>query len=122
MENKKNKRGSSLSQTVVQIILVAFILAMFIFVHADKINSRGVRQQVLEKEIALLIDSAVPGMSFGVFKSNANGIIGSVEVRGGSVFVSVDGFSSLNGYPYFSMYSVSVSEEIDKFVVRVTNE
>jgi hypothetical protein len=119
MENKKNKKGSVLNQMIVQIILIALILAMFLLSTAGKINGRGVRQQVLEKEIALLIDSAVPGMSFEISKLNANGIINSVELKRGRVFVSVDGLGPLNGYPYFSAHSVTVSNEENKFMVKV---
>lgn len=120
MENKKNKRGSILNQVVIQIILIAVIFALFFLATADKINGRGICQQVIEKEIALLIDSAVPGMSFEISKLNANGIVRDVEIKKGRVFVSVDGLGQLSGYPYFSTYSVSVSEESDKFVVSVT--
>lgn len=119
MENKKNKRGSILEQSVIQIILIVIVFALFLLATADKINNRGIRQQVIEKEIALLVDSAVPGMSFEVFKLNANGIVRDVEIRRGRVFVSVDGLGKLNGYPYFSAYSVSVFEESDKFVVSI---
>ena len=119
MENIKNKRGSIGKQIIIQIILIVFIFVMFLLVTADKINSRGTRQEVLEKEVALLIDSAVPGMSFEIPKLNVNGMVEKVELRNGNVFVSVDGLAALEGYPYFSRYSVSVSGEPNKFVVRV---
>ena len=119
MENKKSKKGSILNNVIIQIILVVIILAMFLMVTGDKVNARGVRQQVLEKEIALLIDSAVPGMSFEIFKLNVNGLVEKVELKNGNVFIAVDGLSSLKGHPYFSKYTVSVFEESDKFVVRI---
>ncbi|MCK5449794.1 hypothetical protein KAI32_02930 [Candidatus Pacearchaeota archaeon] len=115
----KNKRGGLLQQTIVHIVLVGLIFALFLFATADKINSRGVRQQVLEKQVALLIDSAVPGMSFVIEKNNLNGLVQRVEVRDGKVFVMVEGLSSFKGYPYFSKYSVSVREEDNKFVVSI---
>ena len=118
-KNKMNKRGSLLNQIVVQIILVVVILSLFVAVTGNRVNSSGVRQQVLEKEIALLINSAVPGMSFEIYELNVNGLIRSVEVRDGRIFISVDGFSSLYGYPYFSKYDVSVVEESNKFVVKI---
>ncbi len=118
-KNKMNKRGSILNKVIVQIILIVFILGMFLWVTADRINNRGVRQQVLEKEIALLVDSAVSGMSFEIYKLNVNGIVNNIEAKNGNIFVSVDGLSSLKGYSYFSKYDVSVIEEPNKFVVKV---
>lgn len=115
----ENKKGSILNQVIIQIILIVLILGMFVSVTGGRINNRGVRQQVLEKEMALLIDSAVPGMSFEIFKLNVNGLVGNVEVGNGNIFISVDGFSSLKGYPYFSKYDVNVVEELNKFVVTI---
>jgi len=115
----ENKRGSMLNQTIVHIILVGIIFAIFFMAVAGQVNGRGVKQQVLEKQLALLIDSAEPGMSFGISKINVNGLVSSVEISQGRVFISVEGFSSLDGYPYFSKYGVSVRDEGDKFVVSV---
>jgi hypothetical protein len=66
-----------------------------------------------------MIDSAVPGMEFVIKRKNAGGFVHSVELREGSIFVGIDDFRSLKGYPYFSRYSVSVREEGNKFVVSV---
>jgi len=114
-----DKRGELLNQVIIHIILIVFIFGAFLMGNAEKINARGVRQQVLEKEMALLIDSAVPGMSFEIFKLNAYGLVEGVRLKGGRIFVKVDGLDSLKGYPYFSRYSVSVSEKPDKFVVKI---
>ncbi|MDH3353461.1 MAG: hypothetical protein OEL87_03370, partial [Nanoarchaeota archaeon] len=84
-----------------------------------KINGRDVKQQVLEKQFALLVDSAEPGMSFEVKKANINGYISGVDIKDGRIFITVDGFASIDGYPYFSRYSVSSEEFDDKFVVSV---
>ena len=115
----KNKNAELTNQVIVQIILVALIFALFVMATAGKINARGVKQQVLEKQTALLIDSAVSGMSFEIDKINVNGLVSSVEIRDGRVHVVVDGLASSSGYPYFSRYSVDIKEEIDKFVVVV---
>ena len=100
-------------------ILIGIILALFLFATAGKINARGVKQQVLEKEIALLIDVAVPGMSFEIEKNNLDGFVSGVEIKDGRVFVEVAGLNSFEGYPYLSRYEVGVVEEDDKFVVSV---
>jgi hypothetical protein len=114
-----NKKGELLNQMIIQIILVVLVFAVFLMVTADKVNARGVRQQVVERELALLIDSAVPGMSFAVWKANMNGIINDVQIRDGRVFVALEGLNALKGYGFFSRYYVNVVEEDDKFVVSV---
>ena len=114
-----NKRGGILNQVIIHILLVGLIFAIFFMATAGKVNARGVKQQVLEREVALLIDAGVPGMSFGIRKINLNGAVSKVELREGRVFVSVAGLAGFEGYPYFSRYSVSVVEEEDKFLVEI---
>ncbi|MEA3248567.1 MAG: hypothetical protein U9Q73_02565 [Nanoarchaeota archaeon] len=118
----KNKHGGLLHQTIIHLVLVGLILALFLLATAGKINARGVKQQVLEKQIALWIDVAVPGMSFEIEKNNINGIVQKVEVKEGKIFIMVEGLGSFKGYPYFSRYSVSVREEENKFVVSIRDE
>ncbi len=113
------KKGSILNNSVINIILVAIIFAVFLLAVSGRVNSRDVHQQVLEKQLALLIDSADVGMSFGVTKVNLKGLVDNIEVHDGRVFAKVDGFPSFKGYPYFSRHSVSVSDEGDKFVVYI---
>lgn len=113
------KRGEILNQAVIQLILIGLIFALFIFATAGKVDSRGMKQQVLERQIALLIDSAVPGMSFEIAREHFDGTIQSIEIRDRKVFVGVAGLASFEGYPYFSRYSVKVVGEEDKFVVSV---
>lgn len=113
------KKGEVLNQVVVHIILVGLIFAIFIYATAGRINGRGVKQQVLEKEIALLIDAAEPGMEFGVQKTMINGRINNIEVKEGKVFVSVENLGSFKGYPHFSKHPISVRSEGNKFIIRV---
>jgi hypothetical protein len=113
------KKAEVLNQVVIHIILVTLIFALFFMASAGKINARDVKQQVNEKQIALLIDSAVSGMSFEIKKNNENGIISKIEIKEGRVFVVVSGFASRQGYPYFSKYSVTVKEETDRFIIFV---
>jgi len=118
-EKGRGKKGSILNEMIVQVILITLVLAVFLFAVAGKVNGRDVKQQVLEKQLALLIDSAEAGMSFEVSRVNANGFVESVEFLDGRVYVGVDGFRSVSGYPYFSKYSVGVEEGDDKFIVNV---
>lgn len=115
----KNKRASVLHQWIIHIILIGLIFAIFLMATAERANGRGVKQQVLEKQIALLIDSAGAGMEFEIGKININGLVENVEVRDGKVFVTVDGLISVKGYSYFSKYSVDVRDDGDKFVVSI---
>ena len=113
------KRGSILNEVILHVILIALVMAVFLFATAGRVNGRDVKQQVLEKQIALLIDSAEAGMSFEISKMNVNGFVEDVDIRDGRVFVGIDGFRSVKGYPYFSKYSVDVERMEDKFIVRV---
>lgn len=115
----KNKQASLLYQAIIHIILIGLIFAIFLMATAERANGRGVKQQVLEKQIALLIDSAETGMDFEIRKMNINGLVENVRIKDGKVFVKVIGLPSVRGYPYFSKYSVSVRNEEDKFVVSV---
>lgn len=115
----KNKRASVLHQWIIHIILIGLIFAIFLMATAERANGRGVKQQVLEKQTALLIDSAEAGMSFEIKKMNINGLVDNIEVRDGKIFIKVDGLGSSKGYPYFSKHSVSVADDGDKFVVSV---
>ena len=115
----KNKRGSLLQETIIHIILIGIILVIFLMATAERANGRDVKQQVLEKQIALLIDSAEIGMTFEIKKMNINGIVENIEINNGKVFVKVDGLISDKGYPYFSKYSIDAYEDGDKFVVSI---
>ena len=115
----RSKRANILNQVVIHIILVGIIFAIFFMGVAGQVNGRDVKQQVLEKQFALLIDSAEPEMSFDVLKMNVNGLVSGVEISRGRVYVTVDGFPSFGGYPYFSRYEVSVEEMEDRFRVSV---
>ena len=116
------KKGEMLNQAIIQIILIAVIFALFLFAVSDKVNARGVRQQVLEKQTALLVESAVPGMSFRIEKINVNGLVDDVEIKDGRIFISVEGLSSAEGYPYFTKYDVGVDEGETYFEVNVYEE
>lgn len=115
----KGKKGNLMQQAVIHIILVGIIFAIFLMAIAGQVNGRDVKQQVLEKEIALLIDSAEPGFSFDVSKINVNGLVSRIEIKESRVFVTVDGFGSVDGYSYFSRHRVSVEELNDVFRIKI---
>lgn len=117
---KIGKDGKVFNEVMIQIILVVVIFSFFLIAIADKSESRGIKRQVLEKQTALLIDSARPGMEFEIRRVNLNGIVNNVKVEDGRIFISVEGLTSIKGYPYFSLYDVGVEALEDKFVVRIS--
>ena len=115
----KFKRGNIEKSALIQVILIALVFAFFLIANASRSESRGVRREILENQIALLIESGVPGMSFTINRLNANGIVNDIKLEGGRVFVSVDGLVSLLGRPYFSSYDVEVLSEDDEFIIII---
>jgi hypothetical protein len=115
-----DKRGEIDKSILVQIIFITLIMAMFLSITASKINGRGVRQDILENQIAMLIEAAESGMSFEISELNANGIIDDIRIKEGKVFVYVDGLVSASGQSYFSQYEVKVLKEEDKFRIIIS--
>ena len=121
MKINKNKRGDIEKTILVQVILIALVFVMFLLSTAGKIENRGVRQDIIEAQTAMLIGSAIPGMSFEISKINFNGIVDSVRVDGGKIFISIDYLGTYGqGKRYFTPYDVTVLGEKDKFVVKIS--
>lgn len=117
----KNKKGSDTERSVLlQIIFVAIVLALFLISLSGKINSRGVRQDIVENQIAVFIEASIPGMSFEIPKLHPNGIISDMELKDSTVVVAVDGYKPNEGRYYFTRYNVSLEEEPGKYVVRIS--
>ena len=116
----KNKRAEMLQQVLVHVILVALVFSVFFVAVVGRVDSRGVKQQVLEKQLALLIDSAGEGMIFSIWKENLDGAIEDVRIIGGKIYVDMDGFKSTDGYPFFSLYNIRVYDDNDKFYLEVS--
>ena len=85
----------------------------------SRVNSKIVKQQVLEKQTALLIDSAMPGMTLIISKKNKNGYIQDIEIKQGRVFVYMDGQGFSKGYPYFTSHDVNLQKEEDRFLINI---
>jgi len=108
-----------LYEAVIHIILIGLLFGLFFSATSGKVDSKLVKQQVLEKQIALLIDSADVGMTFGLFKNNLNGHIDKIELKQGRIFVYIEGIEISKGYPYFSKYEVFLDEDENKFYIRI---
>ncbi len=117
-----NIRGEISQQNIILVIIIALVFALFVIGIAQRADSRGVKQEILEKQIALFIDSAQDGVNLTVRRQNINGYIDDVKVKNNRVYVSVDGLLSLGGYPYFSSAKIKVYEELDDFVLEVKDE
>lgn len=113
------KRGEVLNSIIILIIVVVFVLAIFLYSTSLKDKSKGLKQDILENQIAMFIEASSSGMSFEVAKLNQWGVINDVELKEGKVFVSVDSLKSIRGRSYFSVYDVFVEEEENKFLVVV---
>jgi len=114
-----NRKGMNLTKAVMHIVLIGMLFGVFLMAMDAKVGSRGVKQQILEKELALLIDAADEGSSFEIRRQYSSGLVDDVSFRDGRIFVSVDGLRSFDGYPCFSGHEVRVEEDEFKFIVRV---
>ena len=106
-------------QVIVHLILIALIFAMFFLASVNKVNSKVVKQQVLEKQIALLIDSAMPGVTISLNKIGKYGAITGLEIKEGNIIASIDSSSFSKGYPYFTKYQVSINSDESKWYIRI---
>lgn len=115
-----SKKATSLMyQVIIHLILIALIFAMFFLSSVNKVNSKVVKQQVLEKQIALMIDSVPSGTSLSILKSNKWGIISELKIENGRIFVSVDGAVLSRGYPFFTKYSVFADSDEQRYYIRI---
>jgi hypothetical protein len=95
------------------------IFALLFVTTTERAGSRAVKQQVVEKEIALLIDSAEPGMSFEISKINIKGVVDKIEIKDGKVYSYVNGMSLSKGYEYFTKYNIELKETDSSFIINV---
>jgi len=107
----KNKKGTDLlRQILFQVILIGLILAMFFSSAASRVNGKMVKQQLIEKQTALMIDSAISGTDLIISKKNAKDVI-KMEIKEGRVFVYVNNQKISRGYPYFTRYSADLEDK-----------
>lgn len=121
----KRKSGTILYQVIAHIILIALVFGLFFIATVERTNSNVVKQQVLEKQTALLIDSATDGMSFTIKRSRLgleSNYIESIELKEGRIFIHVAGLKSGKGYPYFTQNNINVRLTDDEkyFVIEVS--
>jgi len=115
----KSKKASLLHQVITHIILIALVFGLFFLAATANVDSKGVKQQVLEKQIALLIDSADSETKIIVHKSNKYGSITNLEIKEGRVFAYVEGQGISKGYPYFSEYDVILEKDDENYYIKI---
>ena len=115
----KGKRGDVLHEIIIQIIIIAIVIVASIFAVEAKANTNGVKQQILEKELAIIIDASDNGYKFEVSKQNRDGLVDKIEIRDGRIFVGVNGFFIGEGYPFFSAHKIRIEEDKTKFIIIV---
>jgi hypothetical protein len=116
---KMNKKADLLQQVIIHLILIALIFGLFFMAAESRVNSRAIKQQILEKQTALLIDSAVPETTLTLKRVNQYGTIDNIEVKQGRVFILVNKIGDSRGYPYFSRYSISSDSDKDNFYIKI---
>ena len=113
------KKAGLLQQSLTHIILIGALFALFFLATTAKANSRAVTQQILEKQLALVIDSGEPGMDFYITKVNMRGYVNEIKVSNKRVYAYVSDYKISDGYPFFTKYKVSVEETKEGFFVRI---
>jgi hypothetical protein len=119
------KKGMSMMyQMILHLILVVIIFLLFFAAATAKVNGRAVKQQVLEKQIALMIEAGQPGSVFSINKINKYGKVEKIDIKpykkeGPRVFVQVNGLVSVSGYPFFSSNEYEIKEDDLKFHIYI---
>ena len=74
---------------------------------------------MLEKQVALLIDSAKPETTIIVSKIYMNGKVTNLEIKEGKIFVYVDNQGFSRGYPFFTEFNTEVDSDDENHYLRV---
>jgi len=117
------KRGSLIQKTVIHLILVVLILSLLIFAILGISNADDVKKQLIEKQIALLIEASPPETTLEIRRENVNGIVKDIRINNNRIYIDVNGLESKRGYPFFSSHDVSVGQnsEQTKFIISIEN-
>jgi hypothetical protein len=114
-----NVRGGIEQQNIILVIIIALVFVLFLTGMAQRSDSRAVKQEVLEKQIALFVDSVDVNVNLTVRRQNVNGYVQDIIVKDNRVYVTVNDLVSIKGYPFFSEHDVTVHEGDDDFILEV---
>jgi hypothetical protein len=115
-----NKNGGFLQKSIISIVLVMTVFALLLVFISHRSESLGFKQQFLEKQMALIIDSGIPGTVFYLNKLSSDVLIDDVSIRDGRIFIKISGFSSLTGYPYLTPYLVTAEDIGNKWRISLS--
>ena len=118
MENKKANM-SLMHEIIIHVVMIALIFGLFFIAGIGSVDSRDVKQQVLEKQLALAIESAIPGTIIEIDKKTSRGEINKIDIRNGRIYVMIDDFASVDGYMFFSRHDVFVEDDKNKFYIHI---
>ena len=116
----KDKKANILQTTLIHIVLIGLIAIIFISSTGQRIDSRYTQQQVVEKQLALFIDSAIPGMEFTILKVKGEIIITNIEILDNKIYATVNGLPSTTGHPIFSQHQINVQNNNFELVITIT--
>lgn len=116
---KLGKKADLLHTAIMQIILIALIFVLFFGAATVNVNSRGVKQQVLQKQTALFIDAAEPGTTIILTKSNKYGTISNMKIEKNQIFIYVNDQTYSKGYPYFSRYQINLESDANYYYIKI---
>jgi hypothetical protein len=117
------KRGSLLQTTIIHIILVALVLSLLLFAILGRGSVSIVKQELLEKQTALLIEVSPVETVLEIKKENTYGIINDIRILQNKIYIDMGSAISKNGYPFFSRYIVSIKndEKQNKFIITISD-
>jgi len=118
----KNKKAMSfVFKAIIHLALIGLIIGLFVFSANMRINSKTVNQQILEKQIAILIEASTPGTTLIIpeITTYKEVQIERIDIKEGKVFVSLVGYPSITGYPYFTRYNLEQERDVSNHAFRI---
>ena len=117
----KNKKASFdiIKETILHIFLIGLIFAIFLLGISLQTSSYNTKQQVLEKQTALMIDSGFPGNEIIIQKKNRNGYISDLKLEDNKIFIFLENQKQLKGHAYFSEYVVKLEEQPEYYIIKI---
>jgi hypothetical protein len=115
----KNKKGALMQELIIELIIIALVFGMFFLALDYRVQSDGVREQLIEKQTAMLIEGGEPGMSYQIYKASRNGVIWKMEIKDNKIFAYPGKLQYAKGYPFFTRYAVDIETKEDRFVITI---
>ncbi len=134
MINIKNRRGNILTENIIFIILNLVFLSILIAFLVSRMSAAAVLEEMHAKQIALMIDSAEPGMTINLNMENAIKIAKKSGISLSDIVMINDNVVTVKlrekgGYSYSFFNNVDVSvypditnpEHVNDYVIKINN-